>query len=125
MADTFKREPQRAEEREIYSIWRKINDAMIAKDRRTLEELYADDRKFVHMSGRTQTKEEYLNELMDGTLNYYHTDLKNIEISVRGDSAELSADSMFRAKVYGMRGTFPMHTTARFTKRNGRWICTG
>lgn len=125
MADTFKKEPQSAEEIEIYRIWRKINDAMIAKDRRTLEELYADDRKFVHMSGKTQSKKEYLDEIMDGTLNYYHTNLHDIEIRVYGKEASLQAVSCFKANVYGMRGTFPMHTTGRFSKVDGRWICIG
>lgn len=125
MADTFKKELKTAEEQEIYKVWRKINDAMITKDRKTLEQLYADDRKFVHMSGKTQTKQEYLDEIMDGTLNYYHTDLKEIEICVNGKEAELSAVSYFQAKVYGMRGTFPMHTAARFKKVDGKWICTG
>lgn len=123
--DTFKTKPQTEDEQEVYNTWRRINDAMIDKDRKTLEELYSDERKFVHMSGKTQTKKEYLDELMDGTLNYYHTDLRGIKITVDGDRAALDATSMFRAKVYGMSGTFPMHTTARFTKINGRWICTG
>lgn len=125
MADTFRKTPQTEEEQKVYQTWRKIHDAMIAKDRETLERLYSDDRKFVHMSGKTQTKEEYLGELMDGTLNYYHTDLKDIEISVHGNDAVLSSTSYFRAKVYGICGNFPMHTTARFSKIRGEWICTG
>lgn len=125
MADTFKTKPKTADEQAVYETWRRINDAMIDKDRETLEALYADDRNFVHMSGKTQTKDQYLDELMDGTLNYYHTDLKGIEISVNGDQASLEDTSMFRARVYGMSGIFPMHTKARFTKINGQWICTG
>ncbi|MGI6053014.1 MAG: nuclear transport factor 2 family protein [Bilifractor sp.] len=125
MADTFKKKPVTEEEQKIYRVWRRINDAMIAKDRKVLEELYSDDRKFIHMSGKTQTKQEYLDEIMDGTLNYYHTNLRDIDISVHGNDAELSATSYFQAKVYGMYGNFPMRTTARFTKINGQWICTG
>ena len=125
MADTFRKKPSTAEEKEIYIVWRQINDAMIAKDKNRLDQLYSDDRKFVHMSGKTQSKQEYLAEIMDGTLNYYQTDLRDIEIHVDGNSAELDATSLFKAKVYGMSGTFPMHTTARFTKIDGRWICTG
>jgi ketosteroid isomerase-like protein len=125
MADTFKEIPKTEEEQEIYTVWRQINDAMIAKDRKRLEELYGDDRKFVHMSGKTQTKKEYLDEVMNGALNYYHTDLRDIEIHVHGNEAELTATSYFKANVYGMSGTFPMHTSARFRKTDGKWICTG
>ena len=45
--------------------------AMIEKDLEKLNELLKDNYTLRHMSGKTQTKTEYIDEIMDGTLNYY------------------------------------------------------
>ena len=41
--------------------------AMIEKDSSKLNEIMDDNYTLTHMSGKTQTKQEYIDEIMDGT----------------------------------------------------------
>ncbi|MGN1388415.1 MAG: nuclear transport factor 2 family protein [Bulleidia sp.] len=122
MTDTFRIEAEIPDEQAVYRVWREICDAMIAKEEKKLKQLFSDDRKFIHMSGKTQTRSEYLNELMNGTLNYFRIGLRNIEFRIDGDHAELTASSCLKSEVCDLTGTFPMHTSAKFTKIGDAWI---
>lgn len=53
-------------------------------------ERYFDEKLiFTHMSGKKQTREEFIGEIMDGTLNYFKVDTKDYSISVNGDTAQM------------------------------------
>ena len=41
------------------------------------------------MSGKKQTREEFIGEIMDGTLNYFKVDTKDYSIRVDGDTAHM------------------------------------
>ena len=56
---------------QIKELYDKMFRYMVAKDISALSELHADDFELVHMTGVRQNKQEYLNAIKDGTLNYY------------------------------------------------------
>lgn len=112
------------EEQEVLLAFEKMQQAMIDKDVDTMSSLVSEDTVFVHMSGRTQTKEEFFEEIENGTLNYYGYKIDNPIIKVDGDHATLQANITLNAKVYGMTGTWTLNTSARFIKINGLWIQT-
>jgi hypothetical protein len=58
------------EEKEVYSAYEAINNAMIKKERATMELYFDKDLIFTHMSGKKQTREEFIGEIMDGTLDF-------------------------------------------------------
>ena len=60
-----------ADESAVLETYEKLEQAMIDKDIDTLNALVTEDKTFTHMSGKTQTKEEFFGEIADGTLNYY------------------------------------------------------
>lgn len=84
--------------------------------------LVSEDKVFVHMSGRTQTKEEFFQEIKDGILNYYGYTIENPRISIDGNQAVFDADVTLNAKVYGMRGSWTLQTHAIYQKIDGKWI---
>ena len=110
------------EEYKVLEVYNKMQKAMIEKDFTTLNEIVLDGTKFVHMSGKTQTKQEFFDEIADGTLNYYKTELKNVKITVDENTATLFCTVYLTAKVYGMSGTFPMNVNAHFTKIKNKWF---
>jgi hypothetical protein len=57
--------------------------------------------------------------------NYYHTDLKDIQINVTGDNATLKCTAYLQAKVFGMGGTFPFPVETCLEKKNGTWFYVG
>lgn len=96
--------------------------AMIEKDLEKLNELLEDNYTLTHMSGKTQTKDEYIGEIMDGTLNYYKSIINNPIIMIKGkDKALLKADVTLDAKVYGMKGTWTLHSEQTMEKINEKW----
>ena len=97
------------EERGVYSAYKTINNAMIQKDRAAMERYFDENLTFTHMSGKKQTREEFIGEIMDGTLNYFKVDTKDYSISVDGDTAQMKVTHSLTAKVYGISGCWTMN----------------
>ena len=96
--------------------------AMIEKDLEKLNELLKDNYTLRHMSGKTQTKTEYIDQIMDGTLNYYKSIINNPIIMIKEKvKAILKADVTLDAKVYGMKGTWTLHSEQTMEKINEKW----
>ena len=96
--------------------------AMIEKDLEKLNELLKDNYTLRHMSGKTQTKTEYIDEIMDGTLNYYKSTINNpIIIICEKDKAILEADVTLDAKVYGIKGIWTLHSEQTLERINDEW----
>ena len=58
-------------------------------------ELYFDKNlTFTYMSGKKQTREEFIGEIMDGTLNCFKVDTKDYSIRVDGDTANFSITAL-------------------------------
>ena len=109
------------EEAQVLAAYEAIQQAMIDKDIETLDRLYLDGTTFTHMSGKTQTKEEFFGEIADGTLNYFAYDIQHPRITVDGDEATLSASVALTARVYGASGTWTLPVNAHFTRIDGQW----
>lgn len=109
------------EQKEVLKIFVEFQKAMIEKDSEKLNELMQDNYTLTHMSGKTQTKEEYIDEIMDGTLNYYKSLIDNPTITVDENKAVLKADVTLDAKVYGIKGTWTLNSEQTMKKINGKW----
>ena len=96
--------------------------AMTDADIDVMREIVSEDMLFVHMSGMTQTREEYFADVADGSLTYYTIGIANPIIKVDGDRATITYTAILNANAYGARGTFRMHGTHHYEKRNGVWI---
>ena len=114
--------PMTTEEKEVYSAYIAINNAMIEKDRTAMELYFDENLTFTHMSGKKQTREEFIGEIMDGTLNYFKVDTKDYSINVNGDTAQMKVTHTLTAKVYGISGSWTMGGENTYKKRNGIWI---
>ncbi len=110
------------EKEEVRNAYIEMQNAMIQKDMKKLNEIVKDDKKFVHMDGKTQTKEEFFEEIRNGTLNYFNSVLKDEVITVTGNKANIKGKTTLKAKVYGMEGEWTLPTDANFEKINGKWL---
>ena len=109
------------EEAQILAAYETIQQAMIDKDIDTLDRLYLDGTTFTHMSGKTQTKEEFFGEIANGTLNYYAYEIHDPRITISGNEAVLTASVTLTAKVYGASGNWTLPVNSRFTMIDGVW----
>ena len=109
------------DEAAVLDTYKAIQQAMIDKDIDTLDRMILNGTTFTHMSGKTQTKEEFFGEIADGTLNYYAYEIHDPQITINGDEAVLTASVTLTAKVYGASGDWTLPVNARFTKIDGAW----
>lgn len=114
--------PMTTEEKGVYATYQAINNAMIEKDRAAMERYFDENLTFTHMSGKKQTREEFISEIMDGTLNYFKVDTKDYSISVDGDTAHMKVTHTLTAKVYGISGSWTLGGENTYKKRDGIWI---
>lgn len=99
-----------------------FQEAMIVKDYDKLDLILNDNYTLTHMSGKTQSKEEYIHEIIDGTLNYYKSTIDNPTITIIEETkAIFKADVTLEAKVYGIKGTWTLHSEQTMEKINDTW----
>lgn len=96
--------------------------AMTDADIETMREIVSEDRIFTHMSGKTQSREEYFADIEKGRLNYFTIGIENPVIKIDGDTATITFTSVLNASAYGARGTFRMGGTHKYKNRDGVWI---
>lgn len=109
-------------EQEILTDLRVYYDAMENADIDTMSKYIADDATFTHMSGLTQTKDEYLADIASGELDYINISQEDVVITVEGDRATVSHTSVMEANAYGAYGTYRMGGTSHLVKQNGLWV---
>lgn len=110
------------EDSEILNRFIEFQQALIDKDEDKLNEILTEKYELIHMSGKRQTKEEFISEIMDGTLNYYESEIIDPTV-LWGDSERptLVADVTLTAKVYGIKGKWTLDTTVDFEKIDEKW----
>ena len=64
--------------------------AMTEQDTGTMREMISEDMVFTHMSGRQQSREEYLADIENGSLRYFTIGMENPVVDVDGDLASIT-----------------------------------
>ena len=107
---------------QIIRLYKEMYAAMVNKDRAELERVHDDSFVLVHMTGMRQSRQEYINALMDGTLNYYSASHEDMQVEVGGDSAVLTGKSKVTAAVFGGgKHTWRLQLRFQLVKKNGEW----
>lgn len=96
--------------------------AMTEADIDTMRQIVSEDMTFTHMSGMTQTREEYFADVADGSLTYYAIGMENPVVEVDGNMATVTYTSALTANAYGAQGTFRMKGTHYYQRIDGEWI---
>lgn len=110
------------EEDIVLNRYKEMQQAMVDKDEDVLNEVIKDGTTFTHMSGKTQTKEEYIADIVSRRLDYKSYTIEHPEVTIEGNKAILKARVSLTANAYGAYGTYPFNVTAYFEKINGKWL---
>ena len=111
------------EEKEVLDCFVEYQQALIDKNKDKLNELMADSFILTHMSGKKQTRTQFIEEVMNATLNYFKSEIHDPNILFDdNDNATLISDVTLTARVYGAEGSWTVDTVMDFKKINGRWI---
>ena len=107
---------------QIIHLYKEMYTAMMNKDRAELERVHDDSFVLVHMTGMRQSKQDYINAIMDGTLNYYSAEHEDMQVEVKGDTAVLVGKSKVTAAVFGGgKHTWRLQLRFQLVKKNGGW----
>lgn len=103
--------------------YRQVNDAMVAKDKKTLAELIAPDSVLVHMTGYVQPVKEWLAQIESEEMRYYAWQEDAIKaIHITDNTASLVGQSRVKARVWGAGpATWRLQIKMDFEKIDGDW----
>lgn len=108
----------------VLNRYKQMQQAMIDKDEKKLNEVIKEGTTFTHMSGKVQTKEEYIADIICNRLNYQKYSIENPKVSISENRAVLTARVYLTANAYGAQGTYPFNITVYFEKINNIWYYT-
>lgn len=111
-----------SDEEQIIAVYERMQQAMVDKDTDTLREMMGADTIVRHITGRTQTMDEWLSDVENEEMKYYSIEVTDPEIVIDGDTATLTCSNVIDARIYGSRGTWTLSGGAAFEKINGEWV---
>ena len=112
------------EEAAVLAAYQAVQQAMVDKDIETLDKIIFDGTTFRHMSGETQTKDEYFADIRDGRLDYQSYTMTDAKVVIDGDDAVLTCYVVLTANAYGAQGSWPFNVTAHLVRIDGEWFMT-
>jgi len=98
--------------------------AMVEQDVNTLSYLMDDDLILRHITGKTQTKKEWLNDVVSGNMFYINIENTKMDIKIDGNRATIDHINIIEARIYGSHGTWTLSGTSYYMKKSNRWIWT-
>ena len=107
---------------QIQAQYLRLWDGMVRKDGAMLDRILDEDSTIDHLTGQSQSKEEFLTALSDGTLNYYAVRHEALPVTVCGGRAILTGRAQVTAETFGgRRETLPLERVLTLEKREGGW----
>lgn len=106
----------------IKELYIKLCDASINKDINTLNEILAEDYILVHMTGKRQSKQDYIDSVLNGELKYYESIHESIETHIDGNDAILIGKTKTLASPFGFgKSWWKVRQEIILKKENGAW----
>ena len=106
----------------VLNKYKEMQQTMVDKDIDKLNNIVKDGTTFTHMSGKTQTKEEYFADIESKALDYQSYTIENTKVEIDGNKAILTARVILTANAYGAQGSWPFNVIAYFEKINNEWL---
>lgn len=113
-----------SEEEKVATVMRQQVQAMIEGNLNVLNKVIAPDATFVHITGKNQSKSEWLKQIQIGRMHYFSNKEKLMQVDIHGDSATVISRNELEARIYGFRNTWPLESRTNLVKNNGQWQIT-
>lgn len=109
----------------IIALYDQMKQAMINVDMEKLDAILPDDFVAVHLSGRRQTKEEWLADIDRGQMVYHDFYTSRYHLREKGGTIILNIEQNIHATIYGVEGTWSVPGERLFQKKDGQWQLVG
>lgn len=107
---------------EIAAFIERRNRAMIDRDTLALGGMMSDDLTLVHITGATQTKREWLDEIAKESMRYYRIETKDLSIEKDGDNTMARYTSVIEARIWGVHGTWTLNSVMHLRHIGNGWL---
>lgn len=114
----------KSDEQALKEVYTRRLQAMVAQDVATLAELMDDNLILRHITGATQTKQGWLDDIAAGNMHYVNINNTKLNVTINGNRAEIEHTNVIEARINGSHGTWTLSGTSYYEKRGGKWIWT-
>lgn len=112
-----------SDEEQIKQLYKYLCNASINKNKKLLDEILADGYILIHMTGKHQTKQEYIHSVMNGELKYFESVHESIEVKVNGNDATLIGKTKTLASPFGFgKSWWNLRQDLKLKKIDGNWL---
>jgi hypothetical protein len=117
---------QDQEKASILSLHEEKFQWLIRKDYAALESLLAPDLQFIHSNGWVQSRQEVLDDLKSGKLNYTGISVEEASVRLYDNCSIVTGKGRFRGLMPD-KSTFELRLlyTETYVKSGGRWLLAG
>lgn len=109
-------------EQQVAQVVRQQVQGMIADDQELLKQVIAPDAQFTHVTGKVQSRDEWLEQIKRGRIHYYGSKEVLFQASVEGDKALVIMRNELDARIYGFRNVWQLQSRVELQKRNDQWL---
>lgn len=109
--------PDSIENSEQIALYRTLNRAMLAQDVATLDRILSDDFTLTHITGYTQSRQEWLDHIRTGKMRYMQID----EVSVNTNGTKLIGRATTTADIWGVKGTWNLQLAIDLEQQGNQW----
>jgi ketosteroid isomerase-like protein len=106
---------------ELLAVDNKRYEAMIARDINALERLLADELLYTHSTGNTDTKQQYLETIRSGYVQYRSSEVDDLVFRQHGDVGMLMGRARIGATIGGTDRVLENRFFASWVKDDGQW----
>lgn len=110
------------EQRAIVDANRALLTGLVEADVPALDALLSPNFVAVHITGREQSKADWLQHIADGRMAYHRVDEESARCAIDGDTAVLVTRNQVLATIGGARARWPLESTTEYVRTNGAWL---
>ncbi len=112
-----------SDEEMVKQLYLDLSKASINQDTDALNEILAEDYILVHMTGRNQSKQEYIRSVQKGELKYCRSIHESITVKIEGNTANIVGKTKTFASPFGMSSSWwRLKQEIKAEKRNDKWV---
>ncbi len=96
-------------------------ESMTRSDLESLAPLLADDLTYTHSNGQLETKDQFLESLRSGRMQYVKIDREGVRLRAYGNTAVITGRARVDVRSEGQDRSLSLCFTDVWVKRGGRW----
>lgn len=109
-------------EKEIAEVVRSVTRLMIERNVDELESLLDKNFTLTHITGRVQSKADWLEEIRTESMKYYGFEEVQMTVKIDGNTATVTNRNLLDARIWGSRNKWRLQQVFTLENRNGKWI---